>query len=162
MNSQNILNKIRGLIRIVTVNKHSDKRSLEIDSFDVEDKKVVALVPYGLFCKIKSKINGLSFQQEGQEDSLFVMPIDVDNIDDLDDDELAVGIPSRVARVKFDKDGNIFLNSEDGSSYIELDKDGNLKGEIEGTIDITDGYSNTIVTTSDQKIKLNDVMEISQ
>ncbi len=132
-----MLNKIRNLIKFVTVKKHSDKRRMKIDYFDVKDKEVIALIPYGMFCKIKSEIKGFAFQQEGYEDSLFVIPIDLVNLDELDDDEVAFGIPKKKSRIKFDKDGNIIATGQDEKSIIKLDKDGNINENLEKDYSIT-------------------------
>jgi hypothetical protein len=138
---------IKNLIKFVKINSFKNKKIIEIE-FLGKKQNSLNIFPWGLFGKPKTNLNGISFPESGYEDSLISMPVNVKDLDSLEYDELAIGIPGQKARIKFDKNNNIIITGQDGNSIIKLDKDGNLTADIKGYIDIKDKDSNEIKTSS--------------
>lgn len=140
--------------KLVTVKKHIDKRRLEVEYFDIKNKKVVCLIPYGMFCKIGTEINGFAFQEEGNEDSLFVIPADFINLETLENNEVFYGIPSKLSRIKFKNIDKIIITSNKNLDLIAQQKilikntAENLKGLIGDLIDAFNNLATITQTTA--------------
>jgi hypothetical protein len=69
-------------------------------------REALLIMPYGMMANIPDESFIISFCQDGKEDSQICYPTDPINIDELEENEVAFGMPTENARIKF-KTGNI-------------------------------------------------------
>ncbi len=82
------------------------KRTNRVQLVDLQGKPnapVVMMIPYGVFMNPKTNTPVAVLADQGNEESLYGIPfeIDVNNLETLEDGEIAFGIPDKTARLKF-------------------------------------------------------------
>jgi hypothetical protein len=125
-------------------------------------REALLIMPYGVMANAPLDSLVVSHCQDGNADSRLAYSIDSENVDELEEYEVSFGIPSKKARIKFDKDDNIFVTGADEESYLKLDTNGKLTGVINDVFDLKDGYDNRIRSTDQGRIRINEKWEILQ
>jgi hypothetical protein len=149
------------MIRIGLKTKQISAKIIEFEYLEVK-REALIIMPYGVMANAPIDSMIVSYCQDGHADSRLAYPSDPENIDELEEYEVSFGIPSKKARVKFDKDDNIIITGADGESEIKLNKDGKLTGKIKDVFELEDGYGSTIKSTTQGRIRVNEVWEILQ
>jgi hypothetical protein len=91
----------------------------------------VMVLPYGMFANPPEGVLVALLADQGNEESLCAFPFDKKNTEDLDDTEVAFGIPSGANRVYFYSDNSIKIVNENG--FIKMSED--------GTVNINDNFT---------------------
>ena len=153
--------------------KTVNAKIIEFECLGVK-REALLIIPYGLMSNAPDDSFVISFAQDGNDDSQICYTADIENIDELENTEVAIGVPTLKARIKFDQDGNIIIKGEDEKAKITIDKDGNIiilghdesseikldiNGKLTGTIkdvfEIEDGNGNTIKSNAGGYIDVN-------
>lgn len=106
--------------------KTIDVRTVEIEYLG-KKQEALLIMPYGLMSNAPDDSFMITSCQDGNEDSFITYPTDFTNIDELESKEVAVGIPSMKARVKFLSDGKLLVYSDEDIN-IKSDKNVNIDG----------------------------------
>lgn len=103
-----LLQKIKNLIKLGLKSKTVDEKVIKVD-FLKQTKKALKIIPYGTMYKLPNDdIMCVLLQQEGNEESLLSFCTDIKNRDtDLNEIEVAFGIPTLKARLRFTDDDKI-------------------------------------------------------
>jgi len=133
---------LQNLIKLSEKLKTLDPNIIEIEFLGKAPQPATKINPYGLFNNPKDESNAIVFEPEANEDSLLALPIDPDNSMTLDDSEVAIGIPTQKARIKFKNDDTIIFTI----------------GDTEGG-DFAVRYTPLETAYNDMKDKLNDLIE---
>lgn len=119
---------------------------------EYEGKKQPALlfVPYGTHMNFPD--NGLVglLADQGNEESLLALPTDIENREDLDAGEFAVGVPSLLARIFFRKDDTIKFkigDIEGGDFAVRYTQLETAMTNFKASID-TENTAETVLTTT--------------
>jgi hypothetical protein len=148
-----MINKLKNLIKIGKKSDSytSDNKKIIKAKFLGKEQQVIALVPYGIFCNVPNDNGVLLFSQNGCEDALFGLQIDIQNIDKLDSKEISFGIPSLKARIWFDANSNINIKCQDVTQddnlamFSELKKGFNqLKQDLNTFIATYNSHTQTV------------------
>ncbi len=117
--------KIQDIFRLGKKGKTVSPKIINVDFVGKKDQPALLYIPYGMFMSFPE--NGLVglLSDQGNEESLFALPTDLENREELEEGEIALGIPALKNRIYFKKDGSIVTQNEKGS--ITLDADGNIK-----------------------------------
>lgn len=111
---------IKNLISIAF--KSSDYNGLKNKvkiKFHDKEQPALLILPYGTHAKIPDQCFLVKVQMDANEECLLVMPSDPNNYDTLQDKEIAFGYPTQKARLKFNADNSITLNTND-TSLLEI------------------------------------------
>jgi len=93
--------------------------------FEGKEQPGIIYIPYGMFANIEKNIPVGVLPDQGNEESLLLLPFDIENREELEENEIGFGIPSLKTRIIFKKDGSILASNENGS--FELKADGQFK-----------------------------------
>lgn len=107
---------IKSAYKISTTDSQKDKVQMLGKS-----QSIVILRPYGLQSNAPANTFALVLAPECQEGSLVGLEGDIQNVDDLDDEEVAIGIPSITNRITFRTDGTIEINGSDDYAVAYTD-----------------------------------------
>jgi hypothetical protein len=113
------MNKIRNLIKRGIHKRTIDTKKVEVSSLG-KTQEAFLYIPYGTHFKLPSSgITAILLQREAYEDRTISLPTDASNRDEVDDKEVAYGVPTLKARVKFTKDDKIVytIGSTEGGDY---------------------------------------------
>lgn len=83
-----------------------------------KEQNAIAYMPYGMFANVPNDNIVLLLNQDGYEDSYFALQMDLSNIDQLQDKEIAIGIPTKQGRLLF-KVNSVVL-TDDNNNKIEM------------------------------------------
>lgn len=100
-------------------------KRLGVVSFEGKKQPGIIYIPYGMFVNIQKDIPTGILLDQGNEESLVLLPFDIENREDLEENEIGFGIPSEKARMYFRK-GKITFKTDDTEGgdyavrYLEL------------------------------------------
>ncbi len=146
---EELKNKIRNVFKIGIKSETSSERLIKV-TFQGKTQSAVLYLPYGIFANPKDDLPTGLLADQCNEESLIAMPMDIENREELEDGEIAFGVPSLDARIFFRENGNITfkIGSQEGGDYAarfnEL-KSGfdELKGDFNGFLTHVHGASGT-------------------
>jgi hypothetical protein len=107
--------------------KKIDAKVIEFEHLGVK-REALLIMPYGMMANAPDESFVVSFCQDGNDDSLICYPFDAENIDELEENEVAFGIPLKKARLKFLESGEALLYG-DKNIDIKSDSDVNIDSE---------------------------------
>ena len=79
-------------------------------------REALLIMPYGMMANVPDESFIISFCQDGNDDSQVCYPFDPENIDELEENEVAFGIPTKNTRIKFKADGTINIKAKEADS----------------------------------------------
>lgn len=121
------------------------------------------LSPYGLDVRLPEDIQVLLFAVQGQENNRIAIGYSQeDRFKNLEEGEVVVGNPKTKSFVKFDKDGNINIESKakiviNGASDVDITNVGKLTINSTGDIDITTSGKVDLKATGDVDVDASQV-----
>lgn len=132
------MNKLKNIFKF-GVKKKTESAKLVNVEFLGKKQNVLLYTPYGIQMNPADDNLALLLSDEGNEENMVAFITDIENRDDLDDGELAIGIPSSETRIIFKKDdsleiiakGDITVTNDGGSFSInnttgQVDVNGNF------------------------------------
>jgi hypothetical protein len=93
--------------------------------FEGKEQPGVVYIPYGMFANIEENIPSGVLLDQGNEESLLLLPFDIENREELEEGEVGFGIPSLKTRIIFKKNGDVQVSNENG--IFELKENGQFK-----------------------------------
>lgn len=122
------MNILKNLIKLGMKSKTIDVRKIK-SKFLGQEKQALKIIPYGIMYKLPDNdIMTILIQQEANEDSLLAFCTDIKNRDDdLNELEVALGIPTKKCRIRFTDDDKIkvklgaILGGDFAVRYTELE-----------------------------------------
>jgi len=116
------------IIKVGLKSSTVDTNAIEVDYLG-KTQQALLIVPWGLFTNLPDDdILTMLIPQDGNEGSLMAVATDIANRDDdLDENEIAIGVPTEEARLRFTNDGKIkfkigdTLGGDYSVRYNELD-----------------------------------------
>lgn len=105
-------------MKIALKTRTIDVKTIEIEHLGVK-REILLMMPYGLMANAPNDSFISAFCQDDEIDSINGYPFDPINIDSLEDTEIAIGIPTKDARIKFKSGGtiNIRVGSDDSTDF---------------------------------------------
>lgn len=113
--------KIKNLFKFGKKNSTVSNKIITVDFVGKTGQSVLMYTPYGMFYNVpENALVGLLADQ-GNEESLLGLVTDIENREDLEEGEVAVGIPSNSNRIYFKTDGSIIIQNDKGNYTIDAD-----------------------------------------
>lgn len=144
---------IRNLFKIGIKKSTLSKKIVEIE-FQGKTQPAFLYLPYGMFSNPKNDLPTALLADQGNEESLMAMPLDLENREELEGGEVAYGVPSLKARIFFRENGHITFKIGDteggdfAARFLEL-KAGfdELKTDFNDLVTLFNSHPHTGVTT---------------
>ena len=98
--------------------KTVNAKIIEFECLGVK-REALLIIPYGLMSNAPDDSFVISFAQDGNDDSQICYTADIENIDELENTEIAIGVPTLNPRMKFKADStiNIRIKEADSTDY---------------------------------------------
>lgn len=101
-----MINKIKNVFKLGKKIATISKKLIEVE-FQGKKQPVLLYTPYGTFINPPNDLIVGLLADQGNEESLIGLVSDINNREELEEGEIAIGIPSQGARIYFRKNGNI-------------------------------------------------------
>ena len=143
------MNKLKNIFKIGRKTKTISPKLIEAE-FQGKKQPVFLYTPYGTFINPPNDLIVGLLADQGNEESLMGMVTDKVNREELEDGEVAFGIPTGKNRIYFRKDDSIEIQNEKSSVIIGADGSINITGAEEINIKsdaniIVDATANTTI-----------------
>ena len=126
------LSRIKNVFKIGKKTKSVSARLVEIE-FQGKKQKAVIMMPYGMFMNPADDSPAGILSDQCNEESLYAMIFDIANQEtngNLDDGEIAFGIPSLSSRIFFRKNGDIEMSNDNGTMTLKASGQFDVNGNF--------------------------------